>query len=71
MTTVIVAAVTLVLSAILTWIVSSAYQKKVTEGKIGSAEERARGLDHGLLKVPSRMGVPSIESERTASRSVL
>ena len=50
MTTVIVAAVTLVLSAILTWIVSSAYQKKVTEGKIGSAEERARKIIDEALK---------------------
>ena len=50
MTTVIVAAVTLVLSAILTWIISSAYQKKVTEGKIGSAEERARKIIDEALK---------------------
>ena len=50
MTTVIVAAVTLVLSAILTWIISSAYQKKVTEGKIGSAEERARTIIDEALK---------------------
>ncbi|MBQ2609101.1 MAG: ribonuclease Y [Butyrivibrio sp.] len=50
MTTVIVAAVTLVLSAILTWIVSSAYQKKVTEEKIGSAEERARKIIDEALK---------------------
>ena len=50
MTTVIVAAVTLVLSAILTWIVSSAYQQKVTEEKIGSAEERARKIIDEALK---------------------
>ena len=50
MTTVIVAAVTLVLSAIFTWIISSAYQKKVTEGKIGSAEERARKIIDEALK---------------------
>ena len=50
MTTVIVAAVTLVLTAILTWIISSAYQKKVTEGKIGTAEERARKIIDEALK---------------------
>ena len=47
---VITAVVTLVLSAIFTWFISKAYQKKVTEGKIGTAEERARKIIDEALK---------------------
>ncbi len=47
---VITAVVTLVLSAILTWILATGYHKKVTEGKIGSAEERARKIIDEALK---------------------
>ncbi|SFU47599.1 ribonuclease Y [Butyrivibrio sp. INlla21] len=47
---VITAVVTLVLSAILTWFLATGYHKKVTEGKIGSAEERARKIIDEALK---------------------
>ncbi len=50
MTTVIVAAVTLVLSVVVTLIFSNLHYKKVNEGKIGSAEERARKIIDEALK---------------------
>ncbi len=50
MTTVIVAAVTLVLSVVLTLFFSSLRNKKINEGKIGSAEERARKIIDEALK---------------------
>jgi ribonuclease Y len=48
--TVIAVVVTLLLSVACTWFLSTAYQKKVTEGKIGSAEERARKIIDEALK---------------------
>ena len=48
--TVIAVVVTLLLTACVTWFLSTAYQKKVTEGKIGSAEERARKIIDEALK---------------------
>ena len=41
---------TLVISVLVTWILSTNYHKKVTEGKIGSAEERARKIIDEALK---------------------
>ncbi len=50
MTYVIIAAVTLVITALVTWFVASNYHKKVSDGKIGSAEERARKIIDEALK---------------------
>jgi ribonuclease Y len=51
MTTVIIAVVaTLVITALVTWILASNYHKKVSDGKIGSAEERARKIIDEALK---------------------
>ena len=41
---------TLVISVLVTWFLSTNYHKKVTEGKIGSAEERARKIIDEALK---------------------
>jgi ribonuclease Y len=41
---------TLVISVLVTWVLSNSYHKKVTEGKIGSAEERARKIIDEALK---------------------
>jgi ribonuclease Y len=41
---------TLVISVLVTWVLSNNYHKKVTEGKIGSAEERARKIIDEALK---------------------
>ncbi|MBQ9589151.1 MAG: ribonuclease Y [Butyrivibrio sp.] len=51
MTGVIIAVVaTLVISVLVTWFLATSYHKKVTEGKIGSAEERARKIIDEALK---------------------
>ena len=51
MTTVIIAVVaTLVITALITWVLASNYHKKVSDGKIGSAEERARKIIDEALK---------------------
>ncbi len=47
---VITIAVTLVVTAILTWIIAIAYRKKVYEAKIGSADEKAREIIDEALK---------------------
>ncbi|MBP1755317.1 MAG: rny [Firmicutes bacterium] len=47
---VIAIAVTLVVTAILTWIIAIAYRKKVYEAKIGSADEKAREIIDDALK---------------------
>ena len=47
---VIAIAVTLVITAILTWFFATAYHKKVYEAKIGSADERAREIIDEALK---------------------
>ncbi|MDC7293984.1 MULTISPECIES: ribonuclease Y [unclassified Butyrivibrio] len=47
---VIAVVVTLVISALATWVLATNYHKKVTEGKIGSAEERARKIIDEALK---------------------
>ncbi len=41
---------TLVITALVTWILAGNYHKKVTDGKIGSAEERARKIIDEALK---------------------
>ncbi|SFC36013.1 ribonuclease Y [Butyrivibrio sp. YAB3001] len=41
---------TLVISVLVTWFLANSYHKKVTEGKIGSAEERARKIIDEALK---------------------
>lgn len=43
-------AATLVITAILTWIIAIAYRKKVYEAKIGSADEKAREIIDEALK---------------------
>ena len=50
MTYVIVAVVAALVAFVAAWFISNAYQKKVTEGKIGSAEERARKIIDEALK---------------------
>ena len=51
MASIIIAVVaTLVISVLVTWVLSNSYHKKVTEGKIGSAEERARKIIDEALK---------------------
>ena len=51
MTTVIIAVVaTLVITALITWVLASNYHKQVSDGKIGSAEERARKIIDEALK---------------------
>ncbi len=51
MTAVIIAVVaTLVITAAITWFLASNYHKKVSDGKIGSAEERARKIIDEALK---------------------
>ena len=51
MTGVIIAVVaTLVISVLVTWFLATSYHKNVTEGKIGSAEERARKIIDEALK---------------------
>ncbi|WP_034452014.1 ribonuclease Y [Butyrivibrio sp. AE2032] len=51
MTHVIIAVVaTLVITALITWVLASNYHKKVSDGKIGSAEERARKIIDEALK---------------------
>ncbi len=51
MTHVIIAVVaTLVITALITWVLASNYHKKVTDAKIGSAEERARKIIDEALK---------------------
>jgi len=51
MITVIIAVVaTLVITALVTWVLASNYHKKVADGKIGSAEERARKIIDEALK---------------------
>jgi ribonuclease Y len=47
---VIAIAATLVVTAILTWIIAIAYRKKVYEAKIGSADEKAREIIDEALK---------------------
>ena len=49
-TYVIVAVVAALVAFVAAWFISNAYQKKVTEGKIGSAEERARKIIDEALK---------------------
>lgn len=46
----IVACVTLIVTALITWIVCSAYRKNITDKKIGSAEEKAREIIDEALK---------------------
>ncbi len=41
---------TLVITALVTWVLASNYHKKVSDGKIGSAEERARKIIDEALK---------------------
>ena len=50
MTTVIIAVVAALVAFVAAWFISTGYQKKVTEGKIGSAEERARKIIDEALK---------------------
>ena len=50
MTTVIAVVATLVITALVTWVIASAHHKKVSDGKIGSAEERARKIIDEALK---------------------
>ena len=51
MTTVIIAVVaTLVITALITWILASFYHKKVSDDKIGSADQRARKIIDEALK---------------------
>ncbi len=47
---VIAIAITLVVTAILTWIIATTYRKKVYEAKIGSADEKAREIIDEALK---------------------
>jgi len=47
---VIAIALTLVVTAILTWIIATAYRQKVYEAKIGSADEKAREIIDEALK---------------------
>ena len=41
---------TLVITALVTWTLATNYHKKVADGKIGSAEERARKIIDDALK---------------------
>ena len=50
MITVIAVVATLVITAAVTWALASNYHKKVSDGKIGSAEERARKIIDEALK---------------------
>ena len=50
MTTVIAVVATLVITALITWILASNYHKKVSDDKIGSADERARKIIDNALK---------------------
>ena len=50
MTTVIIAVVAALVAFVAAWFISTGYQKKVTEGKIGSAEEKARKIIDEALK---------------------
>ena len=50
MTTVIIAVVAALVAFVAAWFISTGYNKKVTEGKIGSAEERARKIIDEALK---------------------
>ena len=42
--------ITLIVSAAATWVLASSYHKKVSEAKIGSAEEKAREIIDEALK---------------------
>ena len=42
--------VTLIIAATVTWFLASAYHKKVSEAKIGSAEDKAREIIDEALK---------------------
>ncbi len=50
MTTVIIAVVAALVAFVAAWLISTGYHKKVTEEKIGSAEERARKIIDEALK---------------------
>ncbi|WP_026651052.1 ribonuclease Y [Butyrivibrio proteoclasticus] len=50
MTYVVIGIVAALVAFIAAWFISTAYQKKITEGKIGSAEERARKIIDEALK---------------------
>ena len=50
MTTVIIAVVAALVAFVAAWLISNGYHKKVTESKIGSAEERARKIIDEALK---------------------
>ena len=70
MTTVIAVVATLVITALITWVLASNYHKKVSDDKIGSADERARKIiDEALKKAEETKREKLLEAKEEALKT--